>query len=99
MLDAALNIGDASAGVALVPGAVERFGGGPKLHNQVAGNVLRLNLAPLLAPKADQGRLFTAHDNPGVRAADEGAPLARVVASALPHGFDSHIIKYPWNNR
>ena len=50
MLDAALNIGDASAGVPLVPRAVERFRGGPKLHDEVAGKVLRLNLAPLLAP-------------------------------------------------
>ena len=75
MLDASLNIGDASGGVALVPGAVERFRGGPKLHDEVAGNVLRFNLAPLLAPKADQSRLVAAHDNPGVGAANEGAPI------------------------
>ena len=43
----------------------------PELHDQVAGQVLRLGLAPFLAPKADQGRFITAHDDPGVRAADE----------------------------
>jgi hypothetical protein len=74
----ALNIGDAPAGVALVPGAVELLGGGPKLHDEVAGNVLGLNLPPLLVPKADQSRLVAAHDNPGVGAADEGAALCKL---------------------
>src|SRR5262249_10805876 len=45
MLDLALDVGDASAGVALVPGAVERFRRGAKLHDEVAGNVLRLDLS------------------------------------------------------
>ena len=54
MLDAALNIGDASAGVALVPSSVERFRGGPKLHDEVAGQVLRLGLAPFLLLEAHQ---------------------------------------------
>src|SRR5436190_5175284 len=53
MLDAALDVGDAPAGVALVPEPVELLGGGAKLYDQVAGEVRRLNLAPLLAPKAN----------------------------------------------
>src|SRR5215471_3105061 len=69
--DAALNINDASARVALVPSSVERFRGGPKLHDEVAGKVLRLNLAPLLAPKVHQRGFIGAHDDPGVGAADE----------------------------
>src|SRR5262245_4397016 len=86
MLDAALNIGDASAGVALVPGAVERFRGGPKLHDEVAGNVLRLNFAPLLAPKAHKGCFVAAHDDPSIRTADEGAAIEMAVYPlANPH--------------
>ena len=80
--DAALNINDASAGVALVPSPVELLGRGPKLHDEVAGQVLRLGLAPFLLPEADKGRFVIAHDNPGVGAADEGAPM-RVGKTAL----------------
>ena len=60
------------AGVALVPGPVEVLGGGAELHDEVAREVLGLGLAPLLPPQPDQGRLVAAHDDPGVRAADEG---------------------------
>ena len=54
----------------------------PKLHDEVAGQVLRLGLAALLAPKPDQGGLIAAHDDPGVRAADEGAA---VLIGLCPH--------------
>jgi hypothetical protein len=74
MPDAALDVGNAPAGVALVPGSVEVLGGGAKLDNEVARQVLRLGLPTLLAPELDQGRFITAHDNAGVRAADERAP-------------------------
>ncbi len=53
MLDAALDIPDAAAGIALVPGAIELLGGGSQANDEVAGQVLRLGLAPLLAPEAD----------------------------------------------
>ena len=52
----ALDVDDVLAGVALVPSPVE-FSGGPNLHDEVAGQVLRLGLAPFLLPKADQSRL------------------------------------------
>ena len=70
------------AGIALVPGAIELLGCGPELHDEVAGQVLRLGLAPLLAPQADQGGFVAAHDDPGVRAADEGAA---VLVGLCPH--------------
>ena len=70
MLDPPLDVGDPAAGVALVPGAVELLGGGPELHDEVAGQVLGLGLAPFLAPQPNQSRLVAAHDDPGVRAAD-----------------------------
>ena len=73
MLDPALDVGDPPAGVALVPGAIEVLGGRPQLHDEVAGEVLGLDLAALFPPEADQGRFVAAHDDPGVRAADEGA--------------------------
>ena len=63
------------AGVALVPGPVEVLGRGAELHDQVAGQVLRLGLAALLPPEADQGGLVAPHDDPGVGAADEGAAV------------------------
>jgi hypothetical protein len=56
MLDLALDVGNAPAGIALVPGAVELLGGGPKLHDEVAGQVLWVGLAPLLLPEADLAR-------------------------------------------
>jgi hypothetical protein len=50
---AALNVSNASAGVALIPGTVELLGRSPKLYDQVAGQVLRFRLSPLLAPELD----------------------------------------------
>src|SRR5947208_184773 len=74
MLSVALDVSDAAAGVALVPGAVEFLGGGPKLDDEVAGKVLWLRLASLLSPQADQGSFVAAHDDPCIRAANEAAP-------------------------
>ena len=53
MLDVALDVGNAPAGVALVPGAVELLGGGPELDNKVGRQVLSLGLAPFLLPETD----------------------------------------------
>ena len=50
MPDLALDISDAPAGIALVPGPVEVLGGGPELYNEVAREVLRLDFPPLLLP-------------------------------------------------
>ena len=80
MLDAALHVTDLPAGIALVPGAVEVLGRRPELHDEIAGEVLRLGLAPFLAPEADQGGFVAAHDDPGIRAADKGAAI-----SFIPH--------------
>jgi len=68
-----LHVRDASTGVALVPAAIESLGGGSKLDDEIAGEILRLGLPTLLAPKADLCAFICAHDDPGVRAADEGA--------------------------
>jgi hypothetical protein len=70
-----LDAFDGLPGVALVPMPVEGFRHEAELDDEVAGQVLRLGLAPFLAPQVDQGGLIVAHDDPGVRAADEGAPI------------------------
>ena len=38
----------------------------PELDDEVAGEVLRLGLAALLPPEAEQGGFVVAHDDPGV---------------------------------
>jgi hypothetical protein len=50
MLDATLDIGNAPAGIALVPGTIELLGRLAELHNEITGQVLRLGLAAFLAP-------------------------------------------------
>jgi len=81
MLDVALGGDHPPPGVALVPSPVEALGHAPELHDQVTGQVLRLRLAAFLAPELDEGCLIAAHDDAGVRAADEGA----AVGLSSPH--------------
>jgi hypothetical protein len=71
MPDPALNVPDCPSGVPLVPSAVDLLGGRPELDDEVAGEILGLGLAALLAPETDEGGLVVAHNDPGVRAADE----------------------------
>jgi len=66
MPDPALHVSDLPASVALKPGAVQLLGCSPKLHDEIAGEVLRLGLAPFLAPQAYQGGFVAAHDDPGI---------------------------------
>jgi len=40
-----------------------------------AREIFGINFAPLFFPKADQLHLVIAHDDPGIRAADEGMAL------------------------
>jgi len=66
MLDEALDVADAPARVALVPGPVELFCCHPELDNEIAGKVLGLGLTAFLAPQPEQRRFIIAHDDPGV---------------------------------
>jgi hypothetical protein len=68
MLHPALDPCEDLAGIALVPVAVERLGHDPELDNEVAGKILGLGFAALLAPEAEQGGRVIAHDDAGVRA-------------------------------
>ena len=63
MADMALYLGDHLIGVALVPVAVEAFGHGPELDDEIARQVLRLDVASFLAPQPQQGGLIVTHDD------------------------------------
>ena len=80
--DLALDVDDHLAGIGLIPAPVQVFGCQPKLDDEVARQVLRLDFAPFFAPEADQGGFVITHDDPGVRAANEvtagvGGPCPR----------------------
>jgi hypothetical protein len=61
---------------------VEWFSRHAELDDEVAGQILRLGLAPFFAPEADEGDFVVAHDYPGVRAADEKASFRSVHQAA-----------------
>jgi len=69
--DLALNIGKNLTGIGLIPASVQVLSRNAKLDDQIARQVLGLDLAALFAPKPDQGRLVGTHNDAGVRAADE----------------------------
>ena len=70
-----LDAFDRLSGIAFVPMAIEGLGHQAELDDEVAGQVLRLGLAPFLAPQPDQGGFIVAHDDAGVGAADEEAAI------------------------
>jgi hypothetical protein len=69
--DPALDIGDRTAGIALVPLPIEVFGRQAELDDEFAREVLQPDLAAVFLPQTDQGLFVLPHDDPGVGAADE----------------------------
>src|SRR5450759_5907608 len=67
----ALDVTDPMARVELIPAAVEVLGDQPELDDQHAREVEGGRLTPFLAPEPQQCLLVFAHDDPGIRAADE----------------------------
>jgi hypothetical protein len=61
--------------LALIPAPVEVLDDRPELDDQHVGQIFRFHFASLFPPEAEQGGLIIAHDDPGVRAADEGATV------------------------
>ena len=59
------------AGIPLVPGEIELFGGEPELDDELAGQIRRWGLAALFLPQPDQGILVATHNDAGVGAAHE----------------------------
>jgi hypothetical protein len=68
-----LHVCDDLPGIRLVPAPIEIFGGEPELNDQIPGKLFKFDIASLFTPQAEQGRIIIAHDDPGVRAADEVA--------------------------
>jgi hypothetical protein len=77
-------------GVLLIPTPVEVFGDQPELDNQNARKIERGGLTALFSPETVEGLFVLAHDDPGIRAADE---LAAVVycSGAVNVGHSSAI--------
>ena len=71
MPDLALDIGEDLAGIGLIPAPVQVLGRNAKLDDEIAQQVLRLDLATLLPPEPDQRSLIVTHNDAGIRAADE----------------------------
>ena len=78
-----LDVGDDPPGVGLVPAPVQLLGGEAELHDQIAGQVRWLNVAPLFPPQTKQRALIVTQDDPGVRAADERAAI-RIDSGGIP---------------
>jgi DNA-binding XRE family transcriptional regulator len=74
--------------IAFVPVPVEVLGrNGPELDDEVAREILRIDLAPFFAPHAEQCRLVIAHDDPGIGAPYKWAAFRSITFSrAAWHG-------------
>jgi len=70
-----LHLNHHLSGVLLVPMSVQLLGHAAELDQEIAGQILRLDLAALLPPQPQQRRLVVAYDGPGIRTANEGAAL------------------------
>ena len=73
--DPSLDVSNGSHSVAFVPAPVQLLGGDAQLDDEIARQVLRLGLAALFVSEPDQRRLVGAHDDPGIRAADDLAAV------------------------
>jgi hypothetical protein len=75
--------------VGLVPAPVKLLGSEAELDDEVAGQVLRLNLAALFSPQPQQGGLVIAHDDPGVRTTYKRPPLGQF---SFSRGISAHML-------
>ena len=66
-----LHIRDDLTGIGLVPAPIQLLGNGPKLDDEVAGEILWLGLTALFTPLPQQGAFVVAHNDPGVRSTNE----------------------------
>ncbi len=73
MPNSPLDVGNRLARISLIPTSIEVLGHDPELNDEVARQVLWLDFASLLLPEPKQRILVITHDDPGGRAADEGA--------------------------
>ena len=71
MPDVALHVGKDLTGISLVPSAIQVLGRKAELNDEITGVVLGLDFAALFPPEPEKGGLIIAHNDPGIRAADE----------------------------
>jgi hypothetical protein len=71
MPDSPLDIDKYLPGIGLIPAPIEVLGHNPKLDQEIAGQVRRFDLAPLFPPEPHERTLIIAHNDSGIRAADE----------------------------
>jgi hypothetical protein len=76
MTESPLDVGNHLAGIGFIPASIEVLGHDPELDDEIAGTILRFDLAALFPPQPQQSLLILAHDDPCVRAADEGTAVA-----------------------
>src|SRR5260221_2169035 len=70
-----LNVPERVSGISLVPMPIKGLGHDPELDDEIAGEVLGLDFAALLPPEAEQRIFIIAHDDAGIRPADESATI------------------------
>ncbi len=85
MADLPLDVGNHLAGIDFIPAPIEILGHRPKLDDEVTGQVLWLNLTPLLALEPKERLLIVTHDDTGVRAADESSACPPIFRCFLYH--------------
>src|SRR5262249_33917305 len=73
-------VSDHLSGISFIPAPIEVLGGYSELNHKIAGQVFRLNLSALFPPQPIQRLFVIAHDDPGIRTADETAAI---------NGFDA----------
>jgi len=69
--NASLDVGEHLASIGLIPAPVQVLSRNAKLDDEIAGEILRLDFAPLFAPKPEEGGFILAHNYPRIGAADE----------------------------
>ena len=66
MPNSLLHLCDRPPSISFEPEAIEGLSHDPKLNDEVVGQVFRLDLAPLLAPKTDESNLVVTEDDASV---------------------------------
>ena len=98
MHDPPLDIDDDLTGIGLIPAPIEVLGDYPQLDDQIAGQIRRFGLTAFFAPKPQQRLFILAHDDPGVRAADEATPgsVFRLFCQIMLHGRRRNPVASRW---
>src|SRR5262249_15641277 len=77
MTDPFLDVSYGLTGIGLIPAPVQLFGRITKLDDEIARQILGLDLSALLPPEPEDGGFIVAYDDRGIGAADEIAAMAK----------------------